>query len=999
MNKKIVFLSLFLLPFFQKQLNAQNTISYTDADAHYRNGIELFEKKVFTASRTEFENFVQLAKQNINPNHFDVANAEYYIALAALYSKSLDADIVVERFVINYSEHPKSKMIFADLGNHFYANGEFEKAIKYFEKYLEYAKDNLANYDLIYKLGVSYFQLKDNKNALKYFDIVKNTASENAFNAAYYAGVINFQNENFDQAIEDFKRVENTNPYKIEVPNWIAQILFRQKKYDELLAYTEPIIQNPNGRKLDDICLVTAEVNFFRNNYTKAAMYYDKFKDFKRGVVSPQVTFRHAYSLFKINNFSKAADYFKKIAANSNDLGQQAAYYLGIAALKNTDRIAAAAAFDVARKQNYDKIIKEESQFNYAKVLVEQNNQDGTNQIQEYLKEFPNGKYVDEANEILSEILYDANNYKSAIDYIEKLKRRTPKINLAYQRLCYNQGVFDFNLERYTQAIDFFDKSLSQPSDIDIKQKAQFWKAESAYSLKLPETERLYKEIANSSNEEFRTKSTYSLGYLYFNAKDYPKALNYFKDFIAKASGKEYEDYNDAYIRLADCYLTQNKYADALKLYDDAMIKSKSEKDYIMYQKGLVLRYLGKNTEAQQMFTKLASQFPDSRMVDDALYQNGVAEIEKGSYQSAVGLLSRMIRERPKSTLIAPALLKRALAYNNLQNYNAAIDDYKLIITKYPKSDAADEALIGIKDLLSNANRTEEFDKITEDYAKNNPDNTSVVNIQYDAAKSLYFNEKYDKAVQALQKYIQTYPTNSNVHEAKYYLADSYYILNDKTNAIKYYAQVIAENQTSFVSKSAMRAGTIEVANRNYKSANSYFRTVLGASSNKREITTAWQGLVEGYYYTGNNDSTTYFCNEILNNGGNVVLGAENKAHLFLGKANMQKGNTAQAINEFNTTIALAKDVNGAEAKYFIGDIQNKTKAYKESIKTMQELARDFNEFIYWYEKGFLLISDNYVALDDFFMAKATLKSIIDNSKNAETVAIAKQKLKAIENK
>lgn len=95
----------------------------------------------------------------------------------------------------------------------------------------------------------------------------------------------------------------------------------------------------------------------------------------------------------------------------------------------------------------------------------------------------------------------------------------------------------------------------------------------------------------------------------------------------------------------------------------------------------------------------------------------------------------------------------------------------------------------------------------------------------------------------------------------------------------------------------------------------------------------------------------------------------------------------------------MAKDNNGAEAKYFIGDIQYKAKKYKESIKTLQELSQDFSEFVYWYEKSFLLISDDYIALNDFFMAKATLKSVIENSDTPETVDAAQKKIKEIENK
>lgn len=980
---------------------AQNTIAYTDPELHYNKGIELFQKKVYTASREEFKHFIQLTEKTINANEFNLTNAEYYSALAGLYANALDADIEIERFVVNHSDHPKAKVIYNDLGKYFYDQGDYNKAITYLEKATADANYNQQTLELKYKLAVSYYQTNNFKSALPLFNEVKSVASDYSVHASYYSGVINYKNENFDAALADLKRVENVNPYKIEIPNWIANILYVQKKNEELLAYTEPIIEKPNGRKIDDICLVSAEVCYFQDDFEKAAKYYDKFRNFRRGTVSNQVTFRHAYSLYKINSFEKAVENFKKIAAQNNEIGQQAAYYLGISSLKINDKSAAFTAFERAKAADFDKVIKEEAQYNYAKVAIDLgNNQQGITELQEYLKKYPSGKYEDEANEILSEVLFDSNNYSQAISYIESLKKRTSKINSAYQRLCYNQGVLDFNAERYARAIQYFDKSLTQPLNNDLKHNAMFWKAEAAYATKSPSAEALYKDVISSGNDVMKQKSRYGLAYLNYNNKDYKQASAYFKEFLkGKSDESTRQNFEDALVRIGDCYLATKNYNDAITYYDQAIKENRSEKDYAMYQKGLTLRFLGKNQEAQQMFDKIAAQYPNSRLVDDALFQNGALALDNGNYQNAVTILSKMIRERPKSSLIPQALAKRALSYSNLKNFEAAIIDYKLILQKYGNSDEADNALLGLQQNLNAVGRPEDFMSIVDDFKKNNPDNSSVEGLEYQSAKNLYLNEKYANAASAFQKYIKNYPNNTNVFEAKYFIADSYYLLNDKINALKYYNQVITDNQSSYITKSALRAAALEISNRNFKNAITNFRTVLVSSQSKREIVTAWQGLADSYYTVGNQDSTLVFCREIINNGGNIVMGASNKAQLLMGKAYMQKNDFVKAEAEFLKTIAMAKDNNGAEAKYFIGEIQYKSKKHKESIKTLQELAQQFSEFVYWYEKSFILISDNYVGQNDFFMAKETLKSVIENSDTPETLEVAKKKLKEIENK
>ncbi len=984
------------------QSYAQNTMSYTDPESYYHKGIELFQKKVYAPSREEFQHYIKSTQKSLNANEFNLTNAEYYAALAGLYVKAPDADIEIERFVVNHSDHPKAKVIYGDLGNFFYDQGDYNRAIQYLEKAVNANSTSLAALEFKYKLAIAYYQTNKYDKALPLFNEVKSIASDYSIHAYYYSGVINYKNDNYDAALSDLKKVESVAPYKVEIPNWIANILYVEKRYDELLAYTEPIIEKPNGRKIDDMCLVTAEVCYFRDDFAKAAKYYDKFRTFRKGTVSNQVTFRHAYSLYKTENYEKAIENFKKIAGQNTELGQQAAYYLGISSLKANDLNGASAAFERAKNATFDKVVQEEAQFNYAKVAIDLgNSQQGITEIENYLKIYPTGKYADEASEVMSEVMFDANNYAQAIAYIEGLKKKTPKLNAAYQKLTYNQGVLDFNAERYPRAIQYFDKSLTQPIDNELKQNATFWKAEAAYAAKLPEAENLYRDVINGNNSEtLKQKSKYALGYLNYNNKDYKQAANYFKEFIkVRKDESNRQNYEDAIVRIGDCNLAIKNYDEAIRYYDLAIKENRTEKDYAMYQKALTLTFLGKNQEALQIFDRIASQYPTSRLVDDAWFQNATLELDKGNYQNAVNLLSKMVRERPKSGLIPQALLKRALAYGNLKNYEAALNDYKVIVIRYGKTDVAENALLGLQETLNTLGRPEDFSAIVDEYKKSNPQSGSVENLEYETAKNLYLNEKYSNAVTALLKYISNYPRSSSMYEAKYYLADSYYILNDKTNALKYYNQVISDNRTSFVTKSALRAASIEAASKNYKNAIANYRAVIISSANKRDIVTAWQGLADAYYFAGNQDSVIVYAREIINNGGNIVMGASNKAQLYIGKAYMAKNDFSKAEEEFKKTIAMAKDNNGAEAKYFIGEMQYRQKKYKESIKTMQELASEFSEFLYWYEKGFILISDDYVALNDYFMAKATLKSIIENSETPETVDIAKKKMKEIENK
>ena len=997
---KKIFLILFsaILPFFSSV--AQNTLSYTELEAHYNSGVELFEKKAYAAARKEFRTYIEKSEATIDPNNFNIANASYYSAVSALYTHAPDADIEVQRFVLNHSEHPKAKIIYTDLAESFFEKGDYKKSIEYLKKAIEYRHDNLEVYELRYKLGVSYYQLKDYTNALKEFNYVKNTAAENAIHAAYYAAVINFENGNFEEALTDLKRVENVNPYKLEVPNWIAQILYKQKKYDELLAYAVPIIANPEGRKTDELCLLTAEVFFFNDDYEKAAMYYDRFRELRRGTVDPQVVFRHGFSLYKTGQHAKVVSVLKQIADREDELGQQAAYYLGISALETGDLTSAMAAFDFARKGDFDPEIKEEASYNYIKVQLEQgNNELAINSLKDYVSDYPSGKYIDQSNELLSDILFETNDYKQAITYIEGLSRTTSKIDEAYQKIAFSQAVIEYNGENFEEAIKYFDKALSKNISKDISQRALFWKAESAFALNKPEVESLYRKVMQTGTSEQRNKSLYSLGYLHYNKRDFGTALTYFKDFLATpASETTQQSREDALLRLADCYLIQKQFSNALKAYEQALANNRTDKDYAMYQKGVTLDFLGRKQESAATFEQFNRVYENSRLVDDALFQQGSLEMDRNAYQNAVATFTEMLRKRPKSALVPEALLKRALAYGNLQNYDRAVDDYKTIINKFGNHATANEALIGLRDIMNLTGRSEDFADIADDYQKNNPGSNSAIALQYEAARNLYYTEKYESAIVALKRFIQSNPSNSNVLEANYLIGESYYFTDRPDEAYPFYQIVVKDGQSQFVSRAAFRAADIAYGRGNYRDAVTDYQNVLSSSSSKRDQVSAWEGLFKSYYELGDYENSIKYAREAISNGGGMVIGIENKAELYIGKCHMKRRDFTQAKAQFDKVIAMDKDVNGAEAKYLLGEILYQSGKYDDAIKEMQDLAQNFSDFIDWYEKAFLLISDSYIGKEDYFMAKATLNSIIENSGNAKTVDAAKAKLKTIPN-
>ena len=986
--------------------SAQRTQSYAEPDYHYRNGLELFEKNNYAAARYEFRQYLEPRRGDgahtlLNTGDQNAVEAEYYIALTSLYIDEPGAEVLVDRFVKNHSQHPKAGQLYGDLGTYYYTRQDYPKAIDFLGKAIAQGGSSTQQTAYKYQLALSYYNTQDLQRALPLLNEVKlDPNSPDAPAASYYAGTINFRSKKYDEAVADFRRVETNPTYQNQVPNWIAQALYRQRRFDALLAYTEPLLRRTGGSGLNEVALFTAEVYYQQNQFAKAIPYYKQYLS-AAGTKAPGAErFRYGQSLFRTGAYADAITQLKPLSAGKDTTAQFAAYTLGISYLQTQNPTYALNAFDQAGRLSFNRDIQEEARFNHAKLQVDQNNgADAVKELTAFLKQYPDSKFENEANELVGEAYFASNNYPAAIAYIEGLKRRSPKINATYQRLTYNQGVSDFNADRYPQAVASLDKSLKFPVDADLQQAAQFWKAEAysagkQYDTAIP----IYAGISKNGSGSYATKSLYGLGYAYYNKKDYVRAQPYFRDFVSRGAGTSEPgndisaQVQDATIRLADSYFATKQYENAMRYYDQAIAQNAPDKDYAAYQKALILSYVGRDAEAKALFDQVQRQYPNSRFVDQSLFQTANVDFEKGAYQAAIQGFSKLITGKPNSSLVPAALLKRAIAYGNLQQYDPAVADYKRILDNYGDSDQAQSALLGIQNTLTDAGRPEEFSQVLGQYKKTNPGSTDVERVQFENAKNIYGNGNYPQAIQSLLAFMQEYPASASTNEARYYVAESYRQTGDAANALRYYNMVVADNKSEYVVRAATRAAELEAKQGNYPRAIRNYQTILSRASSKAEQVTAQLGLMDTYFAYPKPDSAAVIARELVASG-NVVAGAQNRAQLMLGKVALGKGDYKTAQTDFDKTIALAKDVNGAEAQYHLGEILFKQKKYKESITSLLKFNEQFGEFEYWKGKAFMLVADNNVALDEPAQAKAVLNSIIENSSDQTIIAEAKQKL------
>ena len=126
--RKFFFISFFLgfFPGF-----SQRTTIYLDPSLEYKNGIELFDKKLFNSAQTCF---LHILESNKDKNYLIRSDAEFFAAACAIELFHKDGEWRFRNFIANYPESNRIKWAYFYLGKSNYRKKKYSEVIQWLEK-------------------------------------------------------------------------------------------------------------------------------------------------------------------------------------------------------------------------------------------------------------------------------------------------------------------------------------------------------------------------------------------------------------------------------------------------------------------------------------------------------------------------------------------------------------------------------------------------------------------------------------------------------------------------------------------------------------------------------------------------------------------------------------------------------------------------------------------------------------------------------------------------
>lgn len=996
--QRAVLLPIFVLLFGVSQSYAQQTDAKRNPDLGYFESMEWMSHNQFEAARKGFFDYL---KFNTDENSELHVNASYYFAFCTMELFHKDAEFLMEDFVL---KHPESNWInpaMLDLGNYNFNRRDYDDALYWLNRLDERDLSSIQKEEVVFKKGFSAFQLDKFEEAKAEFYKLKDKQGAYYGPTNYYYGHIAYTEGNYQTALESLDKAADDPNFAPVVPYYKAQIYHFQEKYDELIAYATPLLDVEDPVRVEEIAHLVGDAHFQKEEYALALPFLETYAKSQYNL-SPEDAYQIAYAYYRAGEYRKSIDRFATATkAEDPKLAQISTYQMADAYVQLGEKKYAQNAFKVASQMNADQEVTEDALFNYAKLAYELSYDPFHEAIQafdNYLKNYPSSTRKDEAYEFLLKVHLATKNYSAAIASLDKMKSLSLVDRARYQECAYNLAIADVIAKRSTEAFANFKLSKKYPEDPKLVALADYWSGDLHYRngayKKAISAYQAY--LANSSAYQTKYYNTahYNIGYCAFKDGDYAASLQAFRKYVSGSNIDEKRK-NDAYLRIGDLNLVQKQYAAAVESYQKALNLNVANEDYALFQISEAYGYQDNYAKKIETLNKLFAEHPETSLAAVGKYQLGDAYFMQNNLEKALTSFNAVISDYPQSPYRKRSLLKRGLVQYRKGDYDGAIASYKLVVADYGVDSESSEAVATLKNIYLDLGKVDDYSAWLKTIPDYDISPSEIDSLSYQAAENLVADGDCDKAIPAFEKYLTQYPNGLFVLNANYYLSECAYRRNDFDKAITGFEYVASRPTSEFSEPAVQGAATIRFNRKEYAEALVLYKKLSQVATFATNILEAEVGIMRSEYQLGAYSDAIASADKVLKDP-NVTEELLTEARLLKGRIYITNENYTLAKPIFTQLSKKADSKEGAEAKFRLAQIAYEEADLDEAEKQIFELAQGFGSFDFWKIKGFILLSDVYVSRKDYFQARATLQSVIDNVSDEKFVNEAKAKMQAL---
>jgi len=1012
MAKKIVLLGGFI--FLSTLLFAQKTTVYTEANRAYKEGLDFYDKGLFAQAQKKFKEVTTMLRPiNETRARLLTDQAELNDVKCAVRLEQIDGEKKLINFIRDKKPDPIYDEALLEIATYYFNAREYGKANEYYDQVPTLGMKNSERSEIRFKMGYGYFAQKQFANARRSFLEIKDLQGDYYYPSNYYLGLCYFFDGDYDASIRHLRIAEGTSEYQEEIPYFLTQIFFAQRRFDELIAYAEPKL---NIRGLDnkkEMYQLVGQSYFEKKNYAQALTYLDYYAE-RSNKLREEEFYQLGFAQYQVGKYEEAIKSFKELSDANSLIGQNAMFYLADCYLKLGQKRNALTPLATAKRMEFDPQIREDAIFNHAKLAYELNQPKIAIADLQLIK--PESRYYLESQQLMSRIFLNYRDYQQALDILDNIPNKTPQLLETYQKVALYRGMQLMQEGQPSVAKSYFEKSLQYSSfDNRTKAIAIYWLGEIAHQekeyqasiqlmnqfLTLAQTQR------NLPDESSVFTANYVQGYNYFKQENYTAAEQYFsfvvdgvkrnQSFIRNSKVSN-QILGDATMRAGDCLFKRNQYQAAVQYYDDAIANRYTGYDYAIYQKAIIEGLRGRTTDKILALERIPKEFPKSEFADDALLALGATYQEMGKLNEAAPPLQRLVSEyRRSSPLVNQAYMRLGLISYNGGNLNSAINYYKQVLDNNPESSETNQALAALREIyVDDLGRPEDYFSLVRSKGLT-VDNYERDSLNYEAAMGRFATGDYQRAINAFSNYIQNFPSGWFLLDAYFNRGESYSFTRQFDEALSDYEFVIDKGPSRFYLKALEKAAIIAYNHsQNFRKAYEYYNLLEVAATDPEKVFDAQLGALRSAYRIGNTQAVYNLAGKVANNP-NATVEQRAAANFYQGKLAFDQGDFDNAMRAFTQVSQAVNNEQAAEARYLMAEIYYRRGQLDQAKQITLNANQESSAYPYWVAKSVLLLGTILHDQNDLYNARAALEALIENyNEDQEIVNQARIKLNQV---
>ena len=273
----------------------------------------------------------------------------------------------------------------------------------------------------------------------------------------------------------------------------------------------------------------------------------------------------------------------------------------------------------------------------------------------------------------------------------------------------------------------------------------------------------------------------------------------------------------------AGMYFNRKEYERALELFDDFLAATPVGEDRAeaLYQSGECLFALQFFEDAVGRWRQVLAQHPDYANRPEVLRKLGDTLFGLQAYAESRQQYERLRREYPEHGYAEEALFNSGNSLYNLGDFDGAVAVFQRYIGEYPAGSRSEDAQQAIQACFSRSGR----DMLA--YVAKNPDVTFAAEVLWERGSEAFRGERFEEAMEHLKVITLRYPESEVAPDALFYLSESYFALGDMAGA-----RIGFENFTAtypdrdLVPTALLKAGHIHYIQERFAEAAGHFLTL-----------------------------------------------------------------------------------------------------------------------------------------------------------------------------